>query len=903
MGKSSGVQSETARATPTMIRIIRICRKCSAKILSDAPEGLCTRCTLKTALGMSQRQSVAGAAAPSRPASSMPTTARDDVGPASNKKTAARAVGLLGEFGDYEEPDVLVGQMIGHYKISKLIGAGGMGEVYVASDVRAGRNAALKIVPTRFTGDTARLKRFQQEARAVAGLNHPNILTVYEVGGDKSIEYIASELIEGETLRERLAGGRIQLNEAIEIAIQVASALAAAHDAGIVHRDVKPENIMLRRDGYVKVLDFGIAKLAEQEVPVTMAEEEAMLLIETNLGAVLGTVRYMSPEQARGAPIDKRTDIWSLGVVLFEMLAGRAPFTGKTPREVMAAILTTEPPPLRSYMAQAPSELQQIVRKALRKDPRERHQNANEMLQALKGLRRKLEFTAELERSAATRLWLRWTRSPMAVGLVLFLAGVALALPFYWHRNPTTSSIPEKSIAVLPFAHLSPDPNDAYFTQGIEDEILTRLAKIADLKVISRTSVMSYTAGRKRDLREIGHALGVGQVLEGSVRRADGKVRVTAQLIDTRTNTHVWAETYDRGLADVFAIQGDIAQQIATQLRAKLTGSEKSAIAKRPTPDRAAYELYLKGRFFWNKRTAADLRKAIDYFNQALAKDPNFAAAYAGLADTYVLLPGYAAGTPRDAFPKAKVAAQKALELDDTLAEAHTSLAAVSALYEFDLTRAASEFKRAIELNPNYATAHQWYGGQVLAKFGRFDEAIAETKRALELDPLSLILNANLGYTYYQARQYDLAIDQIRKTIEMEPRFDVAHFYLGQALQAKGDLAGAITEYEKAYELRQNPWALGLLAQAIARQGRRDEALRILGQLQIESTRTYVPPLSFALVHLGLGDKAEALHWVEKSYEDRAGDDLLVILSDPLVDSLRGEPRFKAIVQKVFAPK
>jgi serine/threonine protein kinase len=438
--------------------------------------------------------------------------------------------------------DLLVGQTIGHYKISKRIGSGGMGEVYLASDITAGRKAALKLLPTRFTGDAERLKRFQQEARAVVGLNHPNVLTVYEIGAEDSTHYIASELIEGETLRQRLTRGRLQLSEAIEISIQVASALAAAHEAGIVHRDDKPENIMLRPDGYVKVLDFGIAKLAEQEVPVTMAEEEAVLLVETNLGSILGTVRYMSPEQARGAPVDKRSDIWSLGAVLYEMAAGRAPFTGETPREVMAAILATDPP-LGSYMAQAPAELQQMVNKALRKAPEERYQDAKEMLDALKGLRRKLEFRAELERSAAaTRLWLRWTRSPTALLLTLLLAGaLAMAFPFYWLRNQTMNPMPEKSIAVLPFQNLNKEQENAFFADGVQDEILSSLAKVADLKVISRTSVMQYKNTAKRNLREIGQQLGVANVVEGSVQRVGNRVRVNAQLINAHNDAHLGA--------------------------------------------------------------------------------------------------------------------------------------------------------------------------------------------------------------------------------------------------------------------------------------------------------------------------------------------------------------------------
>src|SRR5213083_2704374 len=401
------------------------------------------------------------------------------------------AVGIATRIIENEQADLLVGQTFGHYKISEAIGTGGMGEVYLATDIRAGRKAALKLLPLRFTGDTERLKRFQQEAHAVVGLNHPNILTVYEIGEDHSTHYIASELIEGETLRQRLMRGRIEVGESVDIAIQVASALAAAHEAGIVHRDIKPENIMLRPDRYVKVLDFGIAKLAESAFAEATADEaESVTVAETNLGSILGTVRYMSPEQARGAPVDKGTDIWSLGVVLYEMVTGHAPFAGDTPGETMSSILEKEPPPLTNYLAHTPAELQQIISKTLRKECEERYQSAHELLEALQSLRRSMEFKTALERSTKAPLWLRWARSPTALVLLLLVAALALALPFYWHRNLTPISIPEKSIAVLPFENFSDNKENSYFAAGIQDDVLTSLAQIHDLKVISRTSVM-----------------------------------------------------------------------------------------------------------------------------------------------------------------------------------------------------------------------------------------------------------------------------------------------------------------------------------------------------------------------------------------------------------------------------
>src|SRR5256884_8562790 len=472
------------------------------------------------------------------------------------------AVGLATRIIENGQADLFVGRTIGHYKISERIGTGGMGDVYLATDMTAGRKAALKLLPTRFTADTERLKRFQQEAHALVGLNHPNILTVYEIGEDHSTHYIASELIEGEALRQRLMRGRMEVGEAVDVAIQVASALAAAHEAGIVHRDVKPENIMLRPDGYVKVLDFGIAKLAEQEVPVTLAEDEALLLVETNLGSILGTVRYMSPEQARGAPVDKGTDIWSLGVVLYEMVTGHAPFAGDTPGETMSSILEKEPPLLANYLAHTPAELQQIISKTLRKEREERYQSAHELLEALQSLRRSMEFKTALERSTKAPSWLRWTRSPIALVLVLLVAAFAVAFPFFRHRNLATSLPPDKSIAVLPFENFSDNKENSYFAAGIQDDVLTSLAKIHELKVISRASVMAYQKPGGRNLREISQVLGVANVLEGSVLRTSNRVLVNGQLIDARNDRQIWAERYDRAVADSIGLQGELAAEI-----------------------------------------------------------------------------------------------------------------------------------------------------------------------------------------------------------------------------------------------------------------------------------------------------------------------------------------------------
>jgi TolB-like protein/Tfp pilus assembly protein PilF len=494
------------------------------------------------------------------------------------------------------------------------------------------------------------------------------------------------------------------------------------------------------------------------------------------------------------------------------------------------------------------------------------------------------------------------------VALTIVLAVIAAGLfVFQFIRSKSTSTsaarfapdttITNKSIAVLPFDNLSRDPDNAYFVEGIQDEILTRLAKIADLKVIARSSTQRFQ--NRGDLPQIAQQLGVAHLLEGSVQKVNDQVRVNVQLIKAANEAHLWAEVYDRKLTDIFAVESEIAKTIADTLRAKLTGTEQQVIAARPTENTEAHQLYLKGRFFWNKRTGNDLKKSLDYFQQAIAIDPNYALAYAGVADAYVFLPGYTAGAPRDYYPKAMAAAKRALELDDTLAEAHTTLALAIWYYDFDFSQANREFQRAIELNPNYATGHQQYGNNTLSALGRFDDAIAEGKRAVELDPLSLVINADLGMNYCYARRYDEAIAQLRKTLEMDPGYYYAHVNLGQVLAAKRAFDEAIGEYQKARALNDDPFVLGLLGHAYASSGNKTEALKILDQLKEVSRQRYVSMFSFAIVYLALGDKQEALRWLEQSYQDRAGADIGWIRVDSLLDPLRDDPRFEALAEKI----
>ena len=771
------------------------------------------------------------------------------------------SVGLTTKVIQNQQADSLVGRTIGHYKISESIGTGGMGEVYLATDITAGRKAALKLLPLRFTVDAERLRRFQQEAHAVVGLNHPNIVTVYEIGEDHSTHYIASELIEGETLRQRLMRGRIEVGEAVDVAIQVASALAAAHEAGIVHRDIKPENIMLRPDGYVKVLDFGIAKLAEQELRTTMARDAAPLLVETNLGSILGTVRYMSPEQTRGAHVNKSTDIWSLGVVLYEMATGHAPFNGDTPREVMTSILEKDPP-LTNYNRQTPAELKQIIDKTLRKDRKERYQSASEMVQALKDLRHKLEVQADLARSTAAPSWLRWTRAPAALALVGLVAALALALPLYWHRNLPATSPPEKSIAVLPFVDLSETKDQEYFCDGMSEEILEDLAKIEGLRVVARTSSFSFK-GKSVNAREVGEKLNVANVLEGSLRREGNRVRVTAELINARSGFHLWTETYDRELAGVFALQDEITRAIVDALKIKLAVS-LPAHEQRNTE---VYDLYLQGLYFSNKSSEEDLRRALSFFQRAVEKDPTFARAWTGIAKVWYFLADVYV-KPLDAYPASKEAALKAIALDERDAEAHCYLSEAKRVLDWDLAGAEAELKRALELDSNSAPAHLFSALLPLFR-GELKEGLRLVLEAEKLDPVSPIISYVATAAYLANDQIVEAISEGQRTLQLDPNYFYLDSDLAAAYREKGNFAEAIALYTKAQEATHLP-SSGL-AITYARMGRETEAQNILAQLLQAREKRYVSAPVIAAVYVAFGEKEEAFRWLERAFAEHSG--------------------------------
>jgi serine/threonine protein kinase len=813
-------------------------------------------------------------------------------------------VGLATKIIENRQADSLVGQTIGHYQIAESIGTGGMGEVYLATDIIAGRKAALKLLPLRFTGDAERLKRFQQEARAVVGLNHPNILTVYEIGEDHSIHYIASELIEGETLRDRLIRGPMQSSEAVDIAIQAASALAAAHQAGIVHRDIKPENIMLRPDGYVKVLDFGIAKLAEQELPATMPRDEALLLVETSLGSVLGTVRYVSPEQACGAPVDKRTDIWSLGVVLYEMVTGHVPFTGDppsvaaatygaagTPREVMSSILEKEPLPLARCVAHAPAELQQIISKMLRKDRAQRYHSAHDLLEALKGLRHKLEVETELKRSTASPSGLHWRWLGAALVLALLVAALALALPMYWHRNVTTTSPPEKSIAVLPFLDLSETKDQEYFCDGMSEEIIDALAKVAGLRVVARTSSFSF---KKRNVNasEVGKKLNVENLLEGSLRREGNRVRITAELINTRSGFHLWTETYDRELAGVFALQDEITGAIVDALKIKLAIS----LPAREQRNTEVYDLYLQGLYFSNKSSEEDLRRALSFFQRAVEKDPTFSRAWTGIAKVWYFLADVYV-KPLNAYPASKEAALKAIALDEKDAEAHCYLSEAKRVLDWDLAGADAELKRALQLDRNSAPAHLFSGLHPLFR-GEPKEGLQLILDAEKLDPVSPITSYVATAAYLANDRVDDAVIEGQRTLQLDPNYFYLDSVLAAAYREKGNFPEAIALYTKAQEATHLP-SSGL-AITYTRMGREIEARNILAQLLQAREQRYVSAPLIAAVAVALGDKEGAFQELERAYAEHSGV-LQWIAFLPEFRALHSDERFPQLLRRISA--
>jgi eukaryotic-like serine/threonine-protein kinase len=804
----------------------------------------------------------------------------------------------------------LIGQLIGHYRIESLLGVGGMGEVYLARDEHLGRKVALKFLPDRFTADETHLNRFKREARTASALNHPNILTVYEIGAEGSRHFIATEFIEGMTLRSAMARGRLNLPETLDIALQIGSALVAAHKSGILHRDIKPENIMLRHDAYVKVLDFGIAKLIEQQ-PLNPAEALAMTLTEK--GMLLGTTHYMSPEQARGQPLDARTDIWSFGVVLYEMLAGIPPFKCDTPSDCIAAVLKTEPPPLALKAPEVPPGLEQIVQKALCKDREERYQSVDEMLTGLRDVKEGLETGQKLAASVSPVREMQTTSSAEYIvnefkrhkaGLVmalLLLIVVAAGLVFYSY------SARGDSLAVLPFAYIgadtgsAADTNKEYLSDGLTEALINSLSRVPKLKVISRSSTSRYK-GKEIDPKTVGQELGVRTIVTGRIMQRRDDLSISAELVNAPENRHIWGEQLERKLANFLAVPRDIAKEISDHLRVRLTGEDERRVAKRPTENAEAYQLYLQGRYFWAKRDEANLKKSIEQYEQAIAKDPNFALAYSALANSYHAIADYSSSiSSREWMLRSKAATMKALELDDSIAEVHVNLANVNE-QEGNFAGAENEYRRAIELNPSYATAHQWYS-TLLSVVGRQDEALREARRAAELDPLSPVMKAGIAIRYFEARQYDKAIEAIREVIAMDKNFAQAHVMLGENYIEKGMYEEAITEFETWWTLSEekSPNEAAQKAAALKNAYRKNGAQgywqKELDMALEEIKHKHVEPQILSAAYARLGDKDHAFEWLEKAYQAR--EDMTTVPLDPAYDGIRSDPRFADLLRRI----
>jgi serine/threonine-protein kinase len=781
------------------------------------------------------------------------------------------------------------GTRLGPYEILSPLGAGGMGEVYRARDTRLAREVAVKVLPERMADDPKSLARFEREAKAVAALSHPNILAIHDFGEERGIRYAVTELLEGQTLRERLSREHLSWRKAVEIGIAIAEGLSAAHARGIVHRDLKPENIFLTSSGHVKILDFGLARVdAAPSERMTSAPTE---LAATEAGTVLGTLGYMSPEQVGGKPADARSDVFSFGCVLYEMLTGRRAFSGDSPGQTMAAILRDQPSEIAVLDSLVPEGVDRIARRCLEKSPAERFQSAGDLSFALRE-----SLGSGLSRSAPRRPGVsRRTGLSVAVAAIA-LVGIVLALRLLG-RGAGAGRI--ESLAVLPLANLSGDPQQQYFADGMTEELISDLAKISALRVTSRTSVMRYKSSSK-SLPEIAKELGVDAVVEGSVTRAGSQVKITAQLIDAVKDRHLWADSFQRELKDVLSLQGEVARAIAGEIGVRLTPEERSRLADKKTVNPEAYEAYLKGQYHLFRRTAADARKSLEYFQQAVEKQPDYALAYAGIAEAYETAAGSVQGalSPKEAFPRAKAAAMRAVELDSTLAEPYVSLAWSSFVFDRDWTTAENQFQRAFQLDTNYPMAHENYA-MFLSRMGRFDEAIRQMKRAQQLDPLSLGGNTMMGLVLGLARRDDEAIPWFRRVLDMDPNFLRARFGMGLSLLHKKRYDEAITELQKAVELSGGGAAqLGTLGYAYAVANRRAEALEIVERLREKSREHYVPPAMVATVFSGLGDKDQAMAWLEKAIEEN--DPWLTGLKvDPMFDSLRSDPRFLDLMHRV----
>ena len=832
------------------------------------------------------------------------------------------------------------GTKLGRYEIRSKIGEGGMGEVYLAHDTELDRRVALKILPTQLAANQERMRRFRQEAKAAAALNHPNIAHIYEIGDSNDVTFIAMEFIDGQTLRQLIRAGETELPKLLRYLQHTAEGLAKAHAAGIVHRDLKPENLMITREGHAKILDFGLAKLIEAQRPSSLSGQPsselstAIIQHQSTPGLILGTVGYMSPEQAQGRTkdIDHRSDIFSFGCILFEAVTGHRAFEGKDAVDSLNRIIREPVRSITDLRPDAPADLQRILRRCLAKDPEERYQAIKDVAIELKEVRRELQERATIgsltespdehtfsepvstvpPSSAGTASGLSQASSAefifnelkrrklwVFVGVVMVLGVIVLG--FYLRARNSEGAI--DSIAVLPFENQNHDANTDYLSDGVTESIINSLTQIPNLRVIARGSSFRYK-GRDTDPVAAGHELGVRAVLTGRLLQRGDNLTVSAELVDVRDNKQLWGDQYERKISDLLSVQREIATEISGSLRLKLSAPEQTRITKRYTDNPEAYQLYLKGRFYWNKRTEEGVKKALDYFQEAIEKDPNYALAYTGIADSYSLETMHidvGSLSPSEAAPKAKAAAMKALEMDSSLSEAHTSLAFIKLIFDWDWTGSETEFKRALALNPNDAAAHHWYSHLLMA-MGRSRESLAESKRALELDPAGVIITVHLGWHYLNAHEYDLGINQLQKALEMDPNFGVAHWYLGLCYEQKGKYPEAESELRKAQDLlKENAAITADIGHLYAVSGRKDQALKVIQELNELAKRRYVSSYNVGLIYFGLGDKDRGFEWLDNAYRERS--DLLVYLNaDPRLADVHADPRFADLVKRVGLP-
>jgi serine/threonine protein kinase/tetratricopeptide (TPR) repeat protein len=777
----------------------------------------------------------------------------------------------------------LTGKKIFHYRIIEQVGQGGMGNVYKAEDTKLNNIVALKFLPLELNRDQEAKQRFLNEARAARKLEHPNICTIYDI--DESEEgqvFISMPLYEGGTLEERIEKGSLSIDEAIEFASNIAEALGKAHNAGIVHRDIKPSNIMFTQDGILKVVDFGIAKISTEKMTIP--------------GTTMGTLAYMSPEQLRGEEVDRRTDIWALGVILYEMLTGQHPFRAENEQAMFLKILNEPAKPIADFGLDIPSKLIRVLEKTMEKEPDDRYQDIAEMITALEGFKPAPPTPTVGTESTNGEKRKNKRKRIVIYSTVIFLL-VLVAGYICWKYCPGKPMT--RTIAVIPLKNLSTNAAQDYFAEGVTEALIGALGKIEKIQVISLTSVLQYKDTEK-SIPEIADELGVQYVVEGSVQRSGNRIRISVLLINASPEHVIWPGSYDSDQKDVLTLYGEFSQSIAEQIKIKLTAEEQERLRDTYVVNPDAYDTYLRGRYNWNKRTPETLGMSIELFQKAIEQDPALAPAYSGLADALALFGSleYGVYPPKEVMPRAKDAALTSIRLDPLLAEGHTSLANILLFYDWDWEAAKREFEKAIDLKPNYPTAHHWYGTYFIT-LGKFKKAFDEIKIARNLDPYSRVISVDEGWFHQYAREYNEAVQDIQKTLELEPDFIIAHLNLGFTYTLKGKYDEAIQSFRRAKELSGDyPLSLAALSYSLAVAGREAEAMELLGKLNQISEARYVPALYFGLIYMGLGDKDQAFYWMDKAFEERSGY-LLYLKVDPKVDSLRGDPRFNEVLKKI----